>query len=332
MGGASTTKTISQKNINKVKDLKNVSSVESIYTFSNATLKQNSKKVSVQSLSTWNASNLTKNLVAGSKPGSNEIVIDKKTVAQKFDTKNWKSVVGKTISVSWSGTDSDGNPYSVTKNMKVSGVINAKSASSNIISVGTAKSVLKDNNVSTNPATLIVKANSQDNVKSISKNIKNIKSDGKQVFSTITVGDMLDTINTFVTLASSVLQAIAAISLIVSALMIIVTMYMSVSERTKEIGVLRALGESRRDIRRMFTCESIMIGLLSAILATVLGFGLGALLNVALYNIAKFTMIQITFGNVVEVFVIALIISYISALLPARRAARLNPIDALAAD
>ncbi len=80
-------------------------------------------------------------------------------------------------------------------------------------------------------------------------------------------------------------------------------MYMSVSERTKEIGILRALGERKKDIRRLFTSESVFIGLFSAILA---------LLIVAI--------------------VIAIVISFIAALLPARRAANLNPIDALAAD
>ncbi len=128
------------------------------------------------------------------------------------------------------------------------------------------------------------------------------------------------------------LAAIAAISLIVSALMIIVTMFMSVSERTKEIGILRALGESKKDIRRLFTSESLLIGMASFVLSVVLAYGIGAIMNAALYKIAKFDMIQISFGNVVTTLILALIISFLAALLPARRAAKLNPIDALSAD
>jgi ABC-type antimicrobial peptide transport system permease subunit len=109
-------------------------------------------------------------------------------------------------------------------------------------------------------------------------------------------------------------------------------MFMSVSERTKEIGILRALGESKKDIRRLFTSESLMIGLSSAALAIGLGYGLGYVFNAALYKIAKFNMIQIHASNVISVIVIAIIISFLAALLPARRASKLNPIDALSAD
>lgn len=71
-------------------------------------------------------------------------------------------------------------------------------------------------------------------------------SNNKRILGAITVGSILKTINTYVSLASTVLASIAGISLLVSALMIIVTMYMSVSERTKEIGILRALGERKK--------------------------------------------------------------------------------------
>ncbi|MFT8392279.1 MAG: FtsX-like permease family protein, partial [Sporolactobacillus sp.] len=129
-----------------------------------------------------------------------------------------------------------------------------------------------------------------------------------------------------------VLSAIAGISLMVSDLVIIVTMYMSVSERTKEIGILRALGERKKDIRRLFTAESILIGIFSAILALLLAYGLSALLNQLLFKIVKYNMVQIEPANIVSTIIIALVISFIAALLPARRASRLNPIDALSAD
>lgn len=148
----------------------------------------------------------------------------------------------------------------------------------------------------------------------------------------ITVGSILKTVNTYVHLASTVLAAIAGISLLVSALMIIVTMYMSVSERTKEIGILRALGEQKRDIRRLFTSESILIGLFSAVLAVVIAIVVTLILNHALYGLIKYNIVQITSGNIIFAFVVAIVISFIAALLPARRAANLNPIDALAAE
>ncbi|MFX3616184.1 MAG: FtsX-like permease family protein, partial [Sporolactobacillus sp.] len=86
------------------------------------------------------------------------------------------------------------------------------------------------------------------------------------------------------------------------------------------------------DIRRLFTAESILIGLFSAVLALLLAYGFSFLLNKMLYSIVKFNMVQITPGNIIFTVVIALVISFIAALLPARRASRLNPIDALSAD
>ena len=143
---------------------------------------------------------------------------------------------------------------------------------------------------------------------------------------------MLKRINRYVKLASDILAGVAAISLLVSALMIIVTMYMSVSERTKEIGILRALGERKVDIRRLFTSESILIGLFAAVLALVITLLVTWGINSAFYVLIKYNIIQLTVDNVIFAFVAALIISFLAALLPARRAAKLNPIEALAAE
>lgn len=192
---------------------------------------------------------------------------------------------------------------------------------------------MKDANVATSATALAVKIDNLDNVKSANKKINKLKDNNdKRLFSSTSVTSIIDTVQTYVNLASMLLAVIAGISLVVSALMIIVTMYMSVADRTKEIGILRAIGESKRDIRRMFISESLIIGMLSASFAIVLAFVLGAVANAVIASIASYAFVQISLMNVVTVFVIALIISLIAAWLPARHAAALNPIDALAAD
>jgi len=194
------------------------------------------------------------------------------------------------------------------------------------------KAILKKSGAETKANYVSVNIKKSTQVKQAASDIKNIKTDGKYTFGAITVGDILDTVNQYVQIATIILSAIAGISLIVSALMIIVTMYMSVSERTKEIGILRALGARRKDIRRLFTAESVLIGLFSAAISLVIAWGAQVGLNKMLYGIVKFNMVQITPTDVVTTIIIAIVISFIAALLPARRASRLNPIDALSAD
>ncbi|WP_262392760.1 ABC transporter permease [Sporolactobacillus inulinus] len=196
----------------------------------------------------------------------------------------------------------------------------------------TMRELIEKNNGVTKANFVSVNVSDPTYVKGVAKTIQGLKDNGKYTYGAITVGDILDTVNQYVQIASIVLSAIAGISLVVSALMIIVTMYMSVSERTKEIGILRALGQRKKDIRRLFTAESILIGLFSAALALIFAYGFSALLNHLLYNIVKFNMVQITAANIISTVIIALVISFIAALLPARRASRLNPIDALSAD
>ena len=326
---------ISDDQMKQIKHVKGAKNVQPGYQLSGVKSKLQDQDYNLGTVQTWSATYQKKLVKAGHVPGKNEILVDKKTVAKKFNTKDWQSIIGKTMTVSWTTVKEDGRtPVNITKDLKVSGVIDAdKAGTANVVNYRTVRSAYKEAGAPTNAMFATVRVANPDDVKPFQKAINKLKDDdNKRLYSAITVGSILDTINTIVTLATNVLAAIAAISLIVSALMIIVTMFMSVSERTKEIGILRALGESKKDIRRLFTSESLLIGMASFVLSVVLAYGIGAIMNAALYKIAKFDMIQISFGNVVTTLVLALIISFLAALLPARRAAKLNPIDALAAD
>lgn len=327
--------TISNQQMKQIRQMKGAKNVQPGYQLSGVKGKLDDKDYNLGTVQTWSATYQKKLIKAGHVPGKNEILVDKKAVAKQFDKKDWQSVVGKHINVTWVTVKDDGQtPVTINKDLKISGVIDAgKAGTANVVDAKTVKDTYEQTGAATNALFATVRVKDADAVKPFQKAVQNIKtSDGKRAFSAITVGSILDTINTIVSLATNVLAAIAAISLIVSALMIIVTMFMSVSERTKEIGILRALGESKKDVRRLFTSESVLIGLASFVLAVVLAFVVGGILNHALYKIASFDMIQISFGNIFVTLILALIISFLAALLPARRAAKLNPIDALSAD
>ncbi|WEE35500.1 ATP-binding cassette domain-containing protein [Lactiplantibacillus paraplantarum] len=336
MGASVTTTsqpTFSTAQLNQLKKVKHVTTVQPILSASNATITVGSKDYSASSVTTWTASNRQSIIKAGHAAGKDEIVVDKSSIAKKWSSKNWKQLVGKKVTVAFQTTNKSGKSVTVKRQLTVSGITDSTTGNSvNAVTYATMKAMRSAKDLSTQPTSVAVKVDSRNHNDAVTKQINKLKTDGKRAYSATSIASMLDTVNTYVNLATTILAAIAGISLLVSALMIIVTMFMSVSARKKEIGILRALGESRRDIRRLFTSESLIIGVISALLATGIAYGIGAVLNKALYQIASYNMIEIQMSNIISTFIIALVIALLAAILPAWRAARLNPIDALAAD
>ena len=124
-------------------------------------------------------------------------------------------------------------------------------------------------------------------------------------------------------------NALVAVAIFASLFGIINTLSMSVIERTREIGVLRALGSTRWQIRRTITDESLVIALIGAAMGIAIGAGLGwALLKGLSFGIPGVTY-QPPIATMIGVAVAAVILGLIAALLPARRAARLDVVDAL---
>lgn len=325
---------ISDSLVNKLDQLKNVNKVEPGYQISAYTLSYKKKNKTDSGLQTWTKAYASNTIKQGHAPKNNQIVIDKSQATMLISQSHYKDIIGKKVTLTFNTVTNQNRPVQVTKKLTVVGLSNGGQAGAIAgTNYQTMRQMLKGAKASTKANFVSVNVTETKKVKTVANAIKNVKdSQGKYAFGAITVGDILNTVNQYVSIASILLSAIAGISLVVSALMIIVTMYMSVSERTKEIGILRALGERKKDIRRLFTAESLFIGVFSAVIALVLAYAGSIWLNHVLYGIVKFNMVQITPGNIVTTFVLAIVISFVAALLPARRASRLNPIDALSAD
>lgn len=118
---------------------------------------------------------------------------------------------------------------------------------------------------------------------------------------------------------------IGVITLLGSAIGLMNIMLVSVTERTREIGIRKALGATQRVIRNQFLMESVMIGLLGGLLGIVLGVLIGNLLSVGVFSIGVYMPWRWMFGGVAICFVVGLL----SGFIPARRAARLDPIESL---
>ncbi|HZP14290.1 MAG TPA: FtsX-like permease family protein, partial [Nocardioides sp.] len=128
-----------------------------------------------------------------------------------------------------------------------------------------------------------------------------------------------------------VAYAMLALSIIIAAFSVVNTMALSVIERTKEVGLLRAIGMGRKQIRSMFRSEAVIVALFGAVLGLVIGLALGAAIVVAIGQTGFVsTRIVIPYATVVAVLILAGIIGVIAAVFPARRAAKLDVLQAIA--
>ena len=144
------------------------------------------------------------------------------------------------------------------------------------------------------------------------------------------MSEMLDTMNSMVNMIIYILAAIAAISLVVGGIGIMNIMLVSVTERTREIGIRKALGAKEGTIMRQFVIEAATTSALGGVLGILLGFGLSSVATVVITNIleAKLT-VSPSMGAVLLAFGVSTGIGIVFGYLPAKKAARLNPIDAL---
>ena len=159
------------------------------------------------------------------------------------------------------------------------------------------------------------------------------RDDGKEenvINYTDMIGIMMSSVSQIIDTISYVLIAFVAISLVVSSIMIGIITYISVLERTKEIGILRAIGASKKDISRVFNAETFIVGLI----AGLLGIGVTVLLNIPITKII-YTVTGVTVtvslpavGGIILVL-ISMILTIIAGLIPAKMASKKDPVEAL---
>ena len=145
------------------------------------------------------------------------------------------------------------------------------------------------------------------------------------------VGTLMNSVTEIVDTISYVLIAFVAVSLVVSSIMIGVITYISVLERRKEIGILRAIGASKGNISQVFNAETFMIGLC----AGVIGIGLTLLLlipgNALIHSLAGRADINasLSAASAVVLILLSVVLTLIGGLIPSRKAAKSDPVTAL---
>ena len=144
------------------------------------------------------------------------------------------------------------------------------------------------------------------------------------------VGTMIGSVSSIVNTISYVLIAFVTISLIVSSIMIGIITYISVIERTKEIGILRAIGASKRDISRVFNAETFIIGFVAGLFGIITTILLNIPINIIIKNITNISNIsKLPFIGGISLIIISIILTLIAGLVPARIASKKDPVEAL---
>ena len=137
-------------------------------------------------------------------------------------------------------------------------------------------------------------------------------------------------ISSIVSVISIVLIAFVAISLVVSSIMIAIITYISVLERTKEIGILRAIGASKKDVSRVFNAENLIEGFISGALGVIITFLLDILVNKIVVIFTEIDNIAILpIGGSAILILISILLSVIAGLIPSGIASRKDPVESL---
>ncbi len=153
----------------------------------------------------------------------------------------------------------------------------------------------------------------------------------QQIKYTDYVALLMSSVTTIVDAITYVLIAFVAISLVVSSIMIGIITYISVLERTKEIGILRAIGASKRDIRRVFNAETLIVGFVAGALGIGITLGLNIVINIILFKLTGIANLKAVLPPVAALVLvgISMCLTLIAGIFPSGFAAKRNPVEAL---
>jgi len=171
-----------------------------------------------------------------------------------------------------------------------------------------------------------VRVNSAENADSVKNTLTGMG------YTAQTAADILGVVNTFINVLQGILLGFGALAILTSIFGIINTQYISVLERTQQIGLMKALGMRKRDVGRLFKIEAAWIGFLGGAIGSSLAYLVGTLANPLISKALNIGDIRLLIFNPLSMIIVVvglIFVSVASGILPARKASKLNPIDAL---
>ncbi len=269
--------------------------------------------------------NLIEGKLLSNNSPDNEAVLNKATLESIGLSKNPSEIIGKKVEITVPLTKSSEDGSSIKKEFKIVGVIDSGSGAEIFI----PETIYRQAGVP-NYSQLKVGANKVEDIQQIRSQIESLG------FETDSPVDTIEEINQVFKFLNFILIGFGSIGMIVAVLGMFNTLTISLLERTKEIGLMVALGARSVDMRRLFVFEALFLSLFGSIIGIIGAFILGQLVNIVMNQFASQRGVQdsfnlfaypplVVFGVIVFMAVVGLVVVYI----PARHAEKINPIDAL---
>lgn len=321
LSGTSSASAFSKKDLKKLEKISHVKKLQKGYSaisLGTNQLKYGKKTASMIYLKTVNDGIAKSEIKKGHLPkaNKNEVMIDSGSADNLS-----KKILGKKVKASLQiGTKT------ITKTVKVVGIYEASGSgqvSTLLLPYNDLAKIFKDNGLTLRANVVYLTATDKQYTSSIKQAAKD------KGFAGSMQEQMTEMFNSILSVLTYVLTAIAAVSLLVSAIMILVVLNISVVERTQEIGVMKALGARRKDIRRIFSSEAFLLGLASGIVGIALTWLLAQGINSFTQSAFKAVVVSLTPQYALTGLIISIVISMIAGILPANHASKLDPVEAL---
>ena len=273
----------------------------------------------------YNESNL---ITENSKISGKDEIMLSKAIVDLMGFENPEDVIGEKVTLKINFNYNEQN-IDIDKEVTISGLVDVAVFSGMLImyiDYDFLNDCVKEQSPSgLKPSHLYIQTDSEKTTNLINSYIKNNRKDLTGSVEEQLASMFSEMMSTF----SIALAIIGGISLLVALIMILVVLYMSVSERTREIGVLKSIGARKKDIKLIFSTESLLIGIISAISGILLSLIIIGVLTLIFNSLLGFAPIAVEWQYLLIAFAISVIISVLAGLYPASKAAKLDPVESL---
>lgn len=319
----------SEEDIEQIRNIPHVESVEKVISFAMTTSAgYEDKQSTIIQFSTLTDSIKKEDLKAGTLPSEKEVLLTPSLAKALTSEEDESSLIGKEISIYVNAVDENNKPVIIENKLEVSGIYNDENTTSQGMTMAyvpfeTLEMAYAEQGLTLSATQINAIAEKQEYVEGINTTLE------EQGYASSQMAKMVKKVTGYMDIATILLAAIAGVSLIVSGIMILVVLYISVVERTREIGILRAVGARKKDIKRIFFSESALLGLFSGLIAVAGAFVISIIGNNILSNSFGAELIGLTGQHMLFGIAVSMVVSIVAGLMPSSKAANLDPMESL---